>query len=179
MELDLMGEAESDSDSDSAHSQADNASTQRSAVTAATAGSDAGLASLAYFSEEEEEESAGESSNQEEEESEGEGSEHDAEHMDEQLERRSTSGRRGFPQSTLSETHYWVSHFPLSCLDCISVILQAPNSVVSKHHKPCSGQCALVSLWLSLVPPPVVPPPLPIHLVSTITIYIANFTAMS
>ena len=41
MELDLLGESESDSD-DSTHSHADNASIQRSAVTAATAGSDAG-----------------------------------------------------------------------------------------------------------------------------------------
>lgn len=42
MELDLLGESESDSD-ESTHSHADNASIQRSAVTAATAGSDAGL----------------------------------------------------------------------------------------------------------------------------------------
>ena len=42
MELDLLGESESDSD-ESIHSHADNASIQRSAVTAATAGSDAGL----------------------------------------------------------------------------------------------------------------------------------------
>ena len=42
MELDLLGESESDSD-ESAHSHADNASIQRSAVTAATAGSDAGM----------------------------------------------------------------------------------------------------------------------------------------
>jgi len=41
MELDLLGESESDSD-ESTHSHADNASIQRSAVTAATAGSDAG-----------------------------------------------------------------------------------------------------------------------------------------
>ena len=42
MELDLLGESDSDSD-ESTHSHADNASIQRSAVTAATAGSDAGL----------------------------------------------------------------------------------------------------------------------------------------
>lgn len=40
MDLDLL--AESESDSDSSHSNPDNASIQRSAVTAATAGSDAG-----------------------------------------------------------------------------------------------------------------------------------------
>lgn len=42
MELDLLGDSESDSE-ESAHSHADNASVQRSAITAATAGSDAGL----------------------------------------------------------------------------------------------------------------------------------------
>lgn len=41
MDLDLL--AESESDSDSSRSNQDNASVQRSAVTAATAGSDAGL----------------------------------------------------------------------------------------------------------------------------------------
>ena len=41
MELDLLGDSDSDSD-ESAHSRADNASIQRSAITAATAGSDAG-----------------------------------------------------------------------------------------------------------------------------------------
>lgn len=40
MDLDLL--AESESDSESSHSNQDNASIQRSAVTAATAGSDAG-----------------------------------------------------------------------------------------------------------------------------------------
>lgn len=65
---------------------------QRSAVTAATAGSDAGVGSLAYFSEEE----SGESSNQEEEESDGaESDDHDNEDstnmLDEQLERRAAS----------------------------------------------------------------------------------------
>ena len=58
MDLDLL--AESESDSESSHSNQDNASVQRSAVTAATAGSDAGVGSLPYFSEEE----SGESSNQ-------------------------------------------------------------------------------------------------------------------
>ena len=47
MELDLLGESESDSD-ESTHSHADNASIQRSAVTAATAGSDAGLLTNVY-----------------------------------------------------------------------------------------------------------------------------------
>ena len=41
MDLDLL--AESESDSESSHSNQDNASVQRSAVTAATAGSDAGM----------------------------------------------------------------------------------------------------------------------------------------
>ncbi len=40
MDLDLLGESESDSES--SHSNQDNGSVQRSAVTAATAGSDAG-----------------------------------------------------------------------------------------------------------------------------------------
>lgn len=40
MDLDLL--AESESDSESSHSNQDNVSVQRSAVTAATAGSDAG-----------------------------------------------------------------------------------------------------------------------------------------
>ena len=53
MDLDLIGE--SDSDSESSHSNPDNVSVQRSAVTAATAGSDAGVGSLAYFSEDDEE----------------------------------------------------------------------------------------------------------------------------
>ena len=44
MDLDLL--AESDSDSDSSHSNQDNVSVQRSAVTAATAGSDAGTGRL-------------------------------------------------------------------------------------------------------------------------------------
>ena len=44
MDLDLL--AESESDSESSHSNQDNASIQRSAVTAATAGSDAGNSSL-------------------------------------------------------------------------------------------------------------------------------------
>lgn len=68
MDLDLL--AESDSDSESEHSRdQDNVSVQRSAITtAATAGSEAGLA---YFSEDE----SGDSSNQEDEESDAEGSE--------------------------------------------------------------------------------------------------------
>ena len=41
MDLDLL--VESDSDSESSHSNQDNASIQRSAVTMATAGSDAGI----------------------------------------------------------------------------------------------------------------------------------------
>ncbi|KAI0232893.1 E3 ubiquitin-protein ligase UBR5 [Lamellibrachia satsuma] len=91
MELDLL---DSDSDSDhSNHSNQDNASVQRSAVTAATAGSDAGVGSLAYFSLEEE---SGESSNQEEDDTDGVDSEdNDGDEvgiLSEPLERRTTSG---------------------------------------------------------------------------------------
>jgi E3 ubiquitin-protein ligase EDD1 len=47
MELDLLGDSESDSD-ESTHSHTDNASIQRSAITAATAGSDAGMNGVAH-----------------------------------------------------------------------------------------------------------------------------------
>lgn len=43
MELDLLAAAETESDSESNHSNQDNASGRRSVVTAATAGSEAGL----------------------------------------------------------------------------------------------------------------------------------------
>lgn len=46
MDLDLL--AESDSDSESSHSNQDNASIQRSAITAATAGSDVGMGVLLF-----------------------------------------------------------------------------------------------------------------------------------
>jgi E3 ubiquitin-protein ligase EDD1 len=46
MDLDLL--AESESDSESSHSNQDNVSVQRSAVTAATAGSDAGTGKLSW-----------------------------------------------------------------------------------------------------------------------------------
>ena len=46
MDLDLL--AESESDSESSHSNQDNVSIQRSAVTAATAGSDAGQSSIEF-----------------------------------------------------------------------------------------------------------------------------------
>lgn len=46
MDLDLL--AESESDSESSHSNQDNVSVQRSAVTAATAGSDAGTGKCCY-----------------------------------------------------------------------------------------------------------------------------------
>ncbi|XP_046357083.2 E3 ubiquitin-protein ligase UBR5-like isoform X2 [Haliotis rufescens] len=105
MDLDLL--AESESDSDSSRSNQDNASVQRSAVTAATAGSDAGLGSLAHFSED-----SGESSNQEDDyESEGgESEEHDTDefvYLDEQLERRNPPGSHG--QRTLQppQTMQW------------------------------------------------------------------------
>ena len=85
MDLDLLGET--DSDSESNHSNLDNASIQRSAVTAATAGSDTGLA---YFSDDEE---SGESTNPDEEDSDaGESDDHqDAMPLDELLEQRSTA----------------------------------------------------------------------------------------
>ena len=68
MDLDLLAESESDSESEHSRDQ-DNVSVQRSAITtAATAGSEAGLA---YFSEDD----SGDSSNQDEEESDAEGSE--------------------------------------------------------------------------------------------------------
>lgn len=47
MELDLLAAAETESDSESNHSNQDNASGRRSVVTAATAGSEAGI--LPYF----------------------------------------------------------------------------------------------------------------------------------
>nr|XP_055067526.1 E3 ubiquitin-protein ligase UBR5 isoform X8 [Misgurnus anguillicaudatus] len=52
MELDLLAAAETESDSESNHSNQDNASGRRSVVTAATAGSEAGASSVpAFFSE--------------------------------------------------------------------------------------------------------------------------------
>ncbi|XP_052763231.1 E3 ubiquitin-protein ligase UBR5-like isoform X2 [Mya arenaria] len=92
MDLDLL--AESESDSESMHSNQDNVSVQRSAVTMATAGSDAGLGSLAHFSD------SGESSNQEEdyESDGGDSEEQDGEEIatiDEQLERRTNTGSQG------------------------------------------------------------------------------------
>ncbi|GFO10305.1 E3 ubiquitin-protein ligase ubr5 [Plakobranchus ocellatus] len=100
----VMLTEESDSDSESSsHSNQDNVSVQRSAVTMATAGSDAGLGSLAHFSED-----SGDSSNAEEEEEEEEEEDYESEagesegrdtdefiYLDEQLERPSTSGGPG------------------------------------------------------------------------------------
>ncbi|XP_078331394.1 E3 ubiquitin-protein ligase UBR5-like isoform X2 [Crassostrea virginica] len=106
MDLDLL--AESESDSESSHSNQDNVSVQRSAVTAATAGSDAGLGSLAHFSED-----SGESSNQEEDyESEGEQSNEgndadDMNYIDEQLERCHTSGSHGQRTLQAPQTMQW------------------------------------------------------------------------
>lgn len=106
MDLDLL--AESESDSESSHSNQDNVSVQRSAVTAATAGSDAGLGSLAHFSED-----SGESSNQEEDyESEGEQSNEgndadDINYIDEQLERCHTSGSHGQRTLQAPQTMQW------------------------------------------------------------------------
>ena len=49
MELDLLAAAETESDSESNHSNQDNASGRRSVVTAATAGSEAGTLPLVVF----------------------------------------------------------------------------------------------------------------------------------
>ncbi|XP_074657055.1 E3 ubiquitin-protein ligase UBR5-like [Tubulanus polymorphus] len=98
MDLDLLAESESDSYSD--NEGQDSGSIQRSvAATAATAGSDVaadGLASLAYFSEED----SGESSNQEEEDDSevAESDDHEPDLntlVDEQLERRTTGTGTG------------------------------------------------------------------------------------
>ncbi|CAG2184492.1 EDD1 [Mytilus edulis] len=95
MDLDLL--AESESDSESSHSNQDNVSVQRSAVTAATAGSDAGTGplSLAHFSEDSGD--SRDSSNQEDDyrANKNQSEANDADDMnfiDEQLERCNTSG---------------------------------------------------------------------------------------
>lgn len=49
MELDLLAAAETESDSESNHSNQDNASGRRSVVTAATAGSEAGWSTVFCF----------------------------------------------------------------------------------------------------------------------------------
>ncbi|KAK3087035.1 hypothetical protein FSP39_000732 [Pinctada imbricata] len=110
MDLDLLAESDSDSDSDGGHSNQDNVSVQRSAVTAATAGSDAGtgLGSLAHFSED-----SGESSNQEDDyESENDRSEDgndadDMHYIDEQLERCNTSSTHGQRTLQAPQTMQW------------------------------------------------------------------------
>ncbi|KAL4218424.1 E3 ubiquitin-protein ligase ubr5 [Mactra antiquata] len=104
MDLDLL--AESESDSESMHSNQDNVSVQRSAVTMATAGSDAGMGSLAHFSD------SGETSNQEEEyESEGgDSEEHEGEDLgtlDEQLERRNNAANQGQRTLQAPQTMQW------------------------------------------------------------------------
>uniref|UniRef100_A0A0L8I213 UBR-type domain-containing protein n=1 Tax=Octopus bimaculoides TaxID=37653 RepID=A0A0L8I213_OCTBM len=106
MDLDLL--AESESDSESSHSNQDNTSIQRSAVTVATAGSDAGLGSLAYFSED-----SGESSTQDDDDDESEAAESeepDADELpypDEQLERRSNAGSHGQRTLQAPQTMQW------------------------------------------------------------------------
>lgn len=50
MELDLLAAAETESDSESNHSNQDNASGRRSVVTAATAGSEAGWSTAVFKS---------------------------------------------------------------------------------------------------------------------------------
>lgn len=105
MELDLLAETESDSDDNehehdndnqSTHTQ-DNNSVQRSVQTGATAGSDAAMASLALFSDDE----SGDSTGQEEDESDGgETDEQDTEEFafsDEQLERRNNNSSSTVP----------------------------------------------------------------------------------
>lgn len=49
MELDLLAAAETESDSESNHSNQDNASGRRSVVTAATAGSEAGWSTAVFL----------------------------------------------------------------------------------------------------------------------------------
>ncbi|CAH1775507.1 unnamed protein product [Owenia fusiformis] len=90
MDLDLL--AESDSDSEEEQVVDDAASVQRSAVTAATAGSEGGMGSLAYFSEEE---SVG--SSQRDDESDASEEQDDVLNIlfDEQLERRVTTPGTG------------------------------------------------------------------------------------
>lgn len=110
MDLDLL--AESESDSESSHSNQDNVSVQRSAVTAATAGSDAGTGplSLAHFSEDSGD--SPDSSNQDDdyESDENQSVSNDADDMnliDEQLERCNTSGTHGQRTLQAPQTMQW------------------------------------------------------------------------
>lgn len=92
MELDLLGDSDSDSE-ESTHSHADNASVQRSAITAATAGSDAGVGSLPYFSDDEED-SVDSSSQDDDSKAGDDDADNDADVgglLEEQLERRNTT----------------------------------------------------------------------------------------
>ncbi|KAG8228758.1 hypothetical protein J437_LFUL008199 [Ladona fulva] len=104
-ELDLLAETESDSDDN--QSNQDNTSAQRSSQTGATAGSDAGMASLLLFREDD----SAESSPQEEDESEaGETDGQDSEEYpltDEQLERRSTSTGHGNRSNLAPQSMQW------------------------------------------------------------------------
>lgn len=129
MDLDLLAESESDSES-SSHSNQDNVSIQRSAVTAATAGSDAGLGSLAHFSED-----SGESSNQEDDyESEaGESEEHDDEfvYMDEQLERRNTTGTQGQRTLQAPQTMQWAIRRHEPAATTTTATTRAPSSTTN------------------------------------------------
>jgi E3 ubiquitin-protein ligase EDD1 len=116
MDLDLLAESESDSESDQDNQDA--VSIQRSAITAATAGSDAGLGSLAHFSED-----SGESSNQEEdyESDGGESEEREAEelnYLDEQLERQSSIGDYYLP--------FIIVHCVHLCARAALVIITSP-----------------------------------------------------
>ncbi|ESN90470.1 hypothetical protein HELRODRAFT_71154 [Helobdella robusta] len=91
MELDMMNASDSDSE-ESTRSHADNASVQRSAITAATAGSDAGVGSLPYFSDDDED--SGDSSSQDDDSKAGDSADNDADVaglLDEQIDRRNNN----------------------------------------------------------------------------------------
>uniref|UniRef100_UPI00398F2B03 E3 ubiquitin-protein ligase UBR5 isoform X3 n=1 Tax=Pristiophorus japonicus TaxID=55135 RepID=UPI00398F2B03 len=90
MELDLLAAAETESDSESNHSNQDNASGRRSVVTAATAGSEAGASSVpAFFSEDDSQ--SNDSSDSDSSSSQSDDEEQDTFLQDEPLERTTSS----------------------------------------------------------------------------------------
>ncbi|ERE60414.1 E3 ubiquitin-protein ligase [Cricetulus griseus] len=90
MELDLLAAAETESDSESNHSNQDNASGRRSVVTAATAGSEAGASSVpAFFSEDDSQ--SNDSSDSDSSSSQSDDLEQETFMLDEPLERTSSS----------------------------------------------------------------------------------------
>ncbi|XP_043921583.1 E3 ubiquitin-protein ligase UBR5 [Protopterus annectens] len=90
MELDLLAAAETESDSESNHSNQDNASGRRSVVTAATAGSEAGASSVpAFFSEDDSQ--SNDSSDSDSSSSQSDDVEQEAFMLDEPLERTTNS----------------------------------------------------------------------------------------